>query len=180
MSRFITINPAIATGRTKELLDAVKQKFGMVPNIARLMANSPQVLEGYLGFSGALAGGRLDPQLRERIAIAVASENGCNYCLSAHTAFGQMVGLSPEELRAARSGQSAGEKESTALRFAVKAVRERGWVTDEDVTSLRQAGFDDGEIIEIIGTTVLNIFTNYFNHISETEIDFPLVKATAG
>jgi len=180
MARFKSIDPTTATGRTKELLDAVKQKFGMVPNITRLMANSPQVLEGYLGFSGALAGGRLNPQLRERIAIAVASKNGCNYCLSAHTAVGQMVGLSQEELTAARSGQSAGEKESTALRFAVKIVRERGWVGDEDMTSLRQAGFDDGEIVEIIGTTVLNIFTNYFNHVAETEIDFPLVRATAG
>jgi uncharacterized peroxidase-related enzyme len=180
MSRFKSVDPATATGRTKELLDAVKQKFGMVPNITRLMANSPQVLEGYLGFSGALAGGRLDPQLRERIAIAVASENGCNYCLSAHTAAGKMVGLSAEELTAARQVQSAGAKESTALRFATKIVRERGWVSDEDVASLREAGFDDAEIVEIIATTVLNIFTNYFNHIAETAIDFPLVKAATG
>ena len=180
MSRFKPVDPATATGRTKELLDAVKQKFGMVPNITRLMANSPAVLEGYLGFSGALAGGRLDPQLRERIAIAVASANGCNYCLSAHTAVGQMVGLSQDELTAAQQGQSSGEKEAAALHFATKIVRERGWVADEDVAALRQVGFDDGEIVEIIATTVLNIFTNYFNHVAETELDFPLVKATAG
>lgn len=180
MPRFKPVDPASATGGTKELLDAVKEKFGMVPNITRLMANSPQVLEGYLGFSSALAGGRLDPQLRERIAIAVASENGCDYCLSAHTAAGRMLGLSREELTAAQQGQSSGEKETVALRFATKIVRERGWVTNEDVASLRQAGFDDSEIVEIIATTVLNIFTNYFNHIAETEIDFPVVKAAAG
>jgi uncharacterized peroxidase-related enzyme len=180
MARFKPVDPAVATGRTKELLDAVKQKFGMVPNITRLMANSPQVLEGYLGFSRALAGGRLDPQSRERIAIAVASANGCDYCLSAHTAGGRMVGLSQDELTAAQQGQSSGEKETVALRFATKIVRERGWVADEDVNALRQAGFDDGEIVEIIATTVLNIFTNYFNHVAETEIDFPLVKAMAG
>ena len=180
MSRFKPVDPATTTGHTKELLDAVKQKFGMVPNITRLMANSPQVLEGYLGFTGALANGRLDPQLRERIAIAVASENSCNYCLSAHTAVGQMIGLSQEELKAAQQGQSSGEKEVVALQFATKIVRERGWVSNEDVAALRQVGFDDGEIVEIIATVVLNIFTNYFNHIAETEIDFPLVKATAG
>jgi uncharacterized peroxidase-related enzyme len=180
MARFKPVDPATATGHTKELLDAVKQKFGMVPNITRLMANSPQVLEGYLGFSGALAGGRLDPQLRERIAIAVASANGCDYCLSAHTAGGRMVGLSQDELTAAQQGQSSGEKETVALRFATKIVRERGWVADEDVTALRQVGFDDGEIVEIIAATVLNIFTNYFNHVAETEIDFPLVKTAAG
>ncbi len=180
MARFKPVDAAAATGRTKELLDTVKQKFGMVPNITRLMANSPAVLEGYMSFSGALAGGRLDSQLRESIAIAVASANGCDYCLSAHTAGGRMVGLSQEELTAAQSGQSSGEKESVALSFATKIVRERGWVSDEDVAALRQIGFDDGEIVEIIATTVLNIFTNYFNHVAETEIDFPLVKAAAG
>jgi uncharacterized peroxidase-related enzyme len=157
----------------------VKQKFGMVPNITQLMANSPQVLEGYLGFSGALAGGTLDPQLRERIAIAVATANHCDYCLAAHTAAGKMMGLSREELTAAQQAKSGAEKESIAMRFATKLVRERGWVADEDVNALRQAGFDDGQIIEIIGTTVLNIFTNYFNHVAETEIDFPLIKAAA-
>ena len=180
MPRFQPVDPATATGHTKELLDTVKQKFGMVPNITRLMANSPAVLEGYTSFSGALAGGRLDPQLRERLAIAVASANGCDYCLSAHTAGGRMVGLSEEELIAAQRGESSGEKESVALRFAIKIVRERSWASDEDVAALRQVGFDDGEIVEIIAMTVLNIFTNYFNHVAETEVDFPLVKTAAG
>jgi uncharacterized peroxidase-related enzyme len=179
MSRFEKIDATAATGRTKELLDSVKQKFGMAPNITRVMANSPAVLEGYLSFSGALAGGTLDPQLRERIAIAVASANECDYCLAAHTAAGKMMGLSREELTAAQQAESVGEKESIAMRFATKLVRERGWVDDEDVNSLRQAGFDDGQIVEIIAVTVLNIFTNYFNHVAETEIDFPLIKAVA-
>ncbi len=91
-----------------------------------------------------------------------------------------MAGLSQEELTAAQRGESSGEKESIALRFATKIVRERGWVTHEDVAALRQAGFDDGETVEIIATTVLNVFTNYFNHVAETEIDFPLVKTAAG
>jgi AhpD family alkylhydroperoxidase len=116
MARFKSVDPAAATGRTKELLDSVKHKFGMVPNITRLMANSPTVLEGYLSFSGSLAGGSLDPQLREQIAIAVASANNCDYCLSAHSAAGRMAGLSQEELKAAQHGESAGEKESAALR----------------------------------------------------------------
>lgn len=179
MARFKSINPATATGRTKELLDSVKQKFRMVPNITRLMANSPAVLEGYLSFSGGLAGGSLDPQLRERIAIAVATANGCDYCLSAHTAAAKIVGVSQDELVAAQQGLSSDHAEATALKFATKIVRARGWVADEDVSALRQARFGDGEIIEIIAMTVLNIFTNYFNHIAEAEIDFPLVKRLA-
>lgn len=176
MPKLTPIDPATATGRTKQLLNKVQQKFGRVPNITRLLANSPAALDGYLNFSAALAGGRLDPQLRERIAIAVASENGCDYCLSAHTAAGKMIGLSADELAAAQQGNSSGEKESAALRFATKLVRERGWVADEDVAALRQAGFDDGEIVEIIAAVVLNIFTNYFNHVAQTEVDFPRVK----
>ena len=179
MSRLQTINPDTAKGRTKELLDAVKEKMGRVPNITRLMANSPAALQGYLSFSGALADGALEPQLRERIAIAVANANACEYCLSAHTAVGKMVGLSTEELEEAQHGRSIDERAAAALRFATKLVRERGWVSDEDVEALRQAGFGDGDIAEIVALVALNIFTNYFNHVAETEIDFPKVKASA-
>src|ERR671910_371410 len=112
MARLKSIDPAAATDRTKELLDSVKQKFGMVPNITRLMANSPAVLEGYLSFSGALASGGLDPQLRERIAIAVATANGCDYCLSAHTAAAKMLGVSQDELAAAQQGLSSDQAEA--------------------------------------------------------------------
>ncbi|MCA1616388.1 MAG: peroxidase-related enzyme [Acidobacteria bacterium] len=176
MPRLQPVDPQAATGRTRELLDAVQQKFGRVPNITRLLANSPEALDGYLSFSAALAKGRLDPQLRERIAIAVAGANRCDYCLSAHTEAGKMVGLSPEELAAAQRGESSGEREAAALRFAMKVVRERGWVADEDVAALRQAGFDDGAITEIVAAVVLNVFTNYFNHVAETEVDFSPVK----
>lgn len=180
MPRLKVNDPATATGRAKELLDAVKQKMGLVPNITRLMVNSPAALEGYLSFSGALANGKLDPKLRERIAIAIANANGCDYCLSAHTLLGQMAGLSAKELEAARSGSSSDDKTSAALQFATKLVRDRGWVSDDDVAKLRSAGFDDGDIVEMVATVALNIFTNYFNHVAETEIDFPLVKSTAG
>lgn len=179
MSRLQQIDPASADGRAKELLDAVKQKMGMVPNITRAMASSPATLEAYLNFSGALAKGKLDPQLRERLSILVGSANSCGYCLSAHTALGRMAGLSAKELTSAQHGESSDAKAAVALRFAKKLVRERGAVTNQDVEELRQAGFDDGDITEIVGNVALNIFTNYFNHVAETEIDFPLVKAAA-
>jgi uncharacterized peroxidase-related enzyme len=180
MARLKPIDPREATGREKELLDAVAQKYGRAPNITRVMANSPAALEGYMNFSGALASGEIDQQLRERIAIAVASANDCGYCLSAHTLLGKMAGLSPGELTAAQRAHSSDEKAAAALRFAVKLVRERGWVGNEDIAELRQAGFDDGGIVEIVALVALNIFTNYFNKVAETEIDFPLVNASAG
>ncbi|MCI0485240.1 MAG: peroxidase-related enzyme [Blastocatellia bacterium] len=180
MPRFKTVDKENATGRARQLLDAVENKMGRIPNIVRLMANAPAALEGYLNFSAALRAGSLNPQLRERISIVIASANGCDYCLSAHTALGKMTGLPAEELAAAQNEQSSDERAAAALRFAGKLVRERGWASDDDVAELRQAGFTDGDIIEIIALVALNIFTNYFNHVAETEVDFPLVKATAG
>lgn len=179
MKRFEAIKTEEATGRARQLLETVERKLGPVPNIMRVMANSPATLEGYLNFSGALASGKLDQKLRERIAIAVASANSCDYCLSAHTAVGKLAGLSSEELASAQRGEAADERSAAALRFALKLVRARGWAGDDDIAALKQAGFGDGEIIEIVATVALNIFTNYFNHVAETEIDFPLVRASA-
>ena len=93
MPRIQALDPASATGRAKELLDGVRRKLGRTPNLMRTMANSPAVLEAYLGFSGALAGGTLPVKLREQIALAVAQVNGCDYCLAAHTAIGKSAGL---------------------------------------------------------------------------------------
>ena len=97
MSRLQAVDPSTATGKAKELLDAVKGKLGIVPNMTRVMAASPVVLESYLGFSGALSSGLLDAKTREQIALLTAQENQCNYCLSAYTATGKMVGLKHEE-----------------------------------------------------------------------------------
>jgi uncharacterized peroxidase-related enzyme len=176
MSRLTKINPHQATGKAKTLLDAVNGKLGLVPNMTRIMANSPAVLEGYLNFSGALAGGALSPKLREQIALVVAEANTCGYCLSAHTAIGKLVGLSPVEVESAREGVATDAKAGAALRFAKALVTERGFVNDGEIESLRRLGFSDGEIAEIIANVALNVFTNYFNHVAETDIDFPVVN----
>jgi uncharacterized peroxidase-related enzyme len=147
-----------------------------VPNMTRIMVNSPAVLEGYLNFSGALAGGALSPKLREQIALIVAEANTCGYCLSAHTAIGKLVGLSPVEVESACEGVTTDAKAGAALRFAKALVTERGFVNDGEIESLRRLGFSDGEIAEIIANVALNVFTNYFNHVAETDIDFPVVN----
>lgn len=175
MTRLEAINPNEASGKTKELLDGVQSKLGMTPNIMRIMANSPGVLEGYLGFSGALQNGVLDPKLREMIALCVSEINGCDYCLSAHSAIGKMVGLSGEEILDSRRGFSTDSRAEAALRFARRIVEKRGWVDDNDIEQVRGAGFGDPEIAEVVANVALNIFTNYFNHTALTEVDFPPV-----
>lgn len=159
-------------------LEAIRKKVGVVPNLYRLIANNPAVLEGHLSLAAALDGGRLPADTRERIAIAIAEFNGCDYCLSAHGFLGKnRAGLSDEEIAANRAGFSTSPKADAAVRFAVKVARERGHVGDADVDALRAAGYDDAEIIEITVHVALNTWTNYMNVVGQTAIDFPILKA---
>jgi uncharacterized peroxidase-related enzyme len=173
MSRIHQLNPETATGRAKDLLGAVTGKLGLVPNMTRAMANSPAVLDGYLQLSGALARGTLPAKVREQIALAVAQANGCDYCLSAHTAVGKMVGLTADQIRDSRLGTAVDPKADALIRFARKVVETRGRVGDADLDEVRGAGFDDGVIAEVVAHVALNVFTNYFNEVAETDIDFP-------
>ena len=161
---------------SQALLEAVKTQLGIVPNLFRLVANSPAALEGYLALSGALDKGELPAQMRERIALAVAEVNGCSYCLSAHTYIGKnLARLDDAEIAANRSGASNDPKSDAAVRFAVKVTRERGHVGEEDVRAVKAAGYDDGQVIEIVLHVALNTWTNYVNEVAKTEIDFPVV-----
>ena len=176
MPRIQPIQTQDASGKAKDLLNAVQAKIGMTPNLMKTLANSPAALEGYLSFSGALATGVLNAKLREQIAITVAQVNSCQYCLSAHTTIGKMTGLKPEELAQSRHAHSADPKTDAALQFAQKLVLQRGLATDGDLDAIRANGFTEAEITEIIAHVALNIFTNYFNHVAQTEVDFPVVQ----
>ena len=171
-----TIDASPAASRP--LLEAVKKQLGVVPNMFRLIANSPAALEGYLGLSGALNKGSLPAPTRERIALAVAEINGCSYCLSAHTYLGKNVAkLDDAEITANRSGASNDPKADAAVRFAAKVARERGHVGEDDVRAVKLAGYDDAQIIEMVLHVALNTWTNYINEVAKTDIDFPVVTA---
>lgn len=175
MSRLRAIQIDSATGKAKELLEAVQAKLSITPNMTRVMANSPAVLEAYLSFSGALAGGSLNAKIREQLALAVGEQNSCQYCVSAHTAIGRMTGLSEAEIEGAREAKSSAAKTAAALAFARQIVAKQGRATQADVDAVRNAGFTDGEIAEIIAHVALNIFTNYFNNTADVEVDFPKI-----
>ncbi|WP_295851984.1 carboxymuconolactone decarboxylase family protein [Tardiphaga sp.] len=171
---FATIDAAPEAARP--LLEAVKQQMGSVPNLFRVVANSPAALEGYLGLNGALAKGRLDARTRERIAVAVAEINGCGYCLSAHTYIGKNIAkLDDAELTANRSGASNDPKADAAVRFAAQVVVARGHVSDAELAAVKVAGYDDAQIVEIVLHVALNTLTNYVNEVAGTAIDFPVV-----
>jgi uncharacterized peroxidase-related enzyme len=167
-----------APAAAQPLLEAVKKQLGVVPNLFRLVANSPAALEGYLGLSGALGKGALPAPTRERIALAVAEINGCNYCLSAHTYLGKnLAKLDDAEITANRNGASNDPKAAAAVRFAAKVARERGHVGADDLRAVKSAGYDDAQVIEIVLHVALNTWTNYINEVAQTDIDFPVVIA---
>jgi uncharacterized peroxidase-related enzyme len=143
----------------------------------RTMASSPAVLEGYLGFGEALGHGSLPARLREQIALAVAESNGCDYCLSAHTALGRLAGLKDEELARSREAAASEPRADAALKFAAAVLAGKGTVGDEEFARMRRAGFTEGEIAEVVAHVAINVFTNYFNKAVETAIDFPRVEA---
>ena len=161
----------------RPVLDAIEQQLGVVPNLYRLMANSPQVLSGFTAFAGALAK-TLDLKTHERIALAVAQVNGCDYCLSAHTYLAlNLAKLSREEVEKNRRGGSGDAKADAAVKFSTLLARQRGHVTEADLAGLRGAGFGEKEIVEIIAVVAQNCFTNFLNVAAKTDIDFPLVLA---
>jgi uncharacterized peroxidase-related enzyme len=163
---------------SQPLLAAVEKQLGVVPNMFRLIANSPAALEGYLGLSGALNKGALPAATRERIALAVAEINGCDYCLSAHSYLARhLAKLDEAEIIANRNGGSSDPKADAAVRFAAKVVHARGHVSDDDVRAVKAAGYDDAQVIEIVLHVALNTWTNYINVVAGTEIDFPFVTA---
>ena len=179
MTRIAPVNRANAEPGTEKLLQGIEKKMGGVPNILATMANSTATAGAYLGMSQALAGGELGPRIREQIALSVGELNGCEYCVSAHTMLGKNAGLNDYELDLARRGRADDARTDAALRFARQIVDVRGHVSDEALADVRSAGFSEGEITEIIANVALNLFTNYFNHVADTAIDFPKVDSLA-
>lgn len=161
------------------LFAAVRQKMGGVPNIMRTMAQSPAALEAYLGFSGAIGNGRFTAAQGELVALAAAGENSCDYCASAHSALGKMAGLGQPDIAQVVAGGDLGGSEGAIVTLTRKIVSQRGVLADADIEAFYAAGFDQGHLVELIALTALNIFTNYFNHIAATEIDFPVVSTRA-
>jgi uncharacterized peroxidase-related enzyme len=169
---------ADAPTASQPLLEAVVKQLGSAPNLFRLVATSPQALEGYLALSGALGKGALPAQTRERIALAIAEINGCDYCLSAHSYLGKnLARLDDAEIAANRTGASNDPKADAAVRFAASVARLRGHIADADFSAVKLAGYSDAEIIEIVQHVALNTWTNTFNNVFQTDIDFPVVTA---
>lgn len=160
---------------SQTVLNQIHKAFGATPNMFKAVANSPVALQSMWGSFGALGQGTLGAKLGEQIAVAVANRNRCEYCLSAHTLLGKKAGASAEEMESAKVGISTDARTAAALTFALEVVEKRGQVSETSVKHLREAGFDDGQVVEIIAHVALNLFTNYINVALDVPVDFPRV-----
>lgn len=179
MSRINVITQKTANSEQKSLLDAIQSKLGIVPNFLGILAQSPDALKAFLGLHGIAEAGSLDPQTRERIALVIAQGNSCEYCVSAHTAFGRKAGLTSSEIEANRAGTSEDAKAAAAVTFAKALNDNLGDVTQAEFNAVREAGYGEAEIVEIITHVGMNILTNLIGKASQVDIDFPKVSLQA-
>lgn len=183
MARIAPVTSSNPDTKVAAILSQVKAGFGAVPNLFSTLANAPVALDGFLSLTKALSRGRLSARQREILALAIAQENECQYCLSAHTASSRAAGLSATDVLKVREGNSDAPFERALTTFAKNLIRQRGLVSDKDMDIARKFGIDDGLMLEIVANVALNTLTNYANRLADTEIDFPIVpvdiKATS-
>lgn len=173
MQRLNSVDPQAAQGRTKELLDTVQQAFGMIPNTARVMANSPAVLDSFLAFSTAMRAVKIGEKLHNQVKLNTSQTNSCDYCTSILCAVAPSAGLSADDILAGRTGKSEDRRTDAALKFAEAVLESRGKVSNQQLSDVRKAGFGDTEIVEIVASVVLGCFTNFLNNAADTELDIP-------
>jgi len=174
MPRISPIDPSTPN----DLLEKTRAQLGRVPNLYATLARSPESLQGYLDFRAALVRGKLPARVRELIALLVASDNGCRYCVAAHTFRGGKMGIADPDLASARRAESSDPKTAAALRFARAVLADRGGVDDARLADVREAGWSDAEVLELVAHVALNVFSNYVNHVAEPDLDFPDAHAT--
>jgi uncharacterized peroxidase-related enzyme len=179
MSRIEPLTEETASTDGAQILTAIKSKIGMIPNLYATMAHSPAALSAALAFGDAMGKSSLSAGLKEQLALTIAGANTCDYCASAHSMIGKGAGVSESELAGNLQGESSDPKTQALLTLAALIVENRGRLSDSDVQSARNAGITEAEIVEVVATVAINTFTNYFNHIADTEIDFPVVRTGA-
>ena len=179
MARLTQIPDSSADTETSAIFEAIRGKIGKVPNLYRVAANRPAVLRALLSANDSLSGGGFNARIREAIALAVAGQNGCDYCASAHSAIAAGLKIGADAIAEHLVGRAADERLQAILTLAVAIVDTRGRVADSDLDSARAARLSDADIVETVGNVVVNIFTNYLNHVADTDIDFPARRASA-
>ena len=175
MPRLHVVEPAQASGKVKEIFDGLQSRMGKVVNIFKGMGNSAAALNAYLSMSKALSEGELSPHDREAVYLAASQHNGCNYCVAAHTLLAKKGGMSDDEVLAIRKFEPKDGKHRALVAFVRRVIDTKGFVQDSDIAAVKQAGYTDGQIAETVGYIALATYSNFFNHVYDTPLDFPQV-----
>jgi uncharacterized peroxidase-related enzyme len=174
------VSLASANPEQKKLLEGLKAKLGKVPNIYATVAHSPVALEAVLSHGAGLKKGVLSGKEIEAIALAVGQANECDYCVAAHTVIGQMSGITIDEALELRKGKSRDPKLDALIKLAVEITATKGHPGQKTLDAFLRAGYSEAALVEVIAWVAHNVFTNYFNHIAGTEIDFPPAPKITG
>ncbi|MEV5546652.1 carboxymuconolactone decarboxylase family protein [Streptomyces sp. NPDC052309] len=163
MPRLTPLTPDTAVGASRGLLADLISRHGQISDMVSTMAHSPAVLGGYLQLSRAMGRAKLDRRISERISIAVQVLQGCGLCLDAHVGAARAMGVDEEEIEQARAGTSADPAIAAIITLALQVYREPTSITDEQVIALREHGYSDRAIADVVGVVALNILTGAFN-----------------
>lgn len=176
MRKLSALKKELASPESVQLFNSIEKAFGMLPNIYAVIGNSANALGSYLTFSDAQKKGSFDAKEREAIFLAVSQENGCNYCLSAHTSVAMMNGFSEADTLQLRSGTIQDKKLNLLTRLAKSITFNRGRADDHLVQEFFNAGYDEKALVDLVAIVIEKSFTNYIGRLSRPEIDFPVAK----
>ena len=176
MSRLSVPNLEYAAGASGQIYAQIKKAIGNVPNtFAAIAAHGPAALKSVLAADAVLAAGSLTKRDQEVIKLVISAAGGCDYCVAAHNYLAKLAGVKPEELKRIRDGQPTGDAKRDTLVGFRKLAQSSGTVSDEDFAAIKAAGYSDAQLVEISLAFATTVFTNVFNRVNDTEIDFPAV-----
>jgi len=175
MPRTAALKPEDVPADCKLTLDAFTRAIGFTPNMMSTFAQSPIAFNAWAGLLASLSKA-LDVKTRDSIGLAVSEVNGCNYCLNVHSFTAEhMAKLPANEIILARKGHAIEPERDAAVQFARKVIETRGNVSDADLKAVRDAGYTDANLMEIVALVAMYSLTNFFNNVFDPEKDFPVV-----
>jgi uncharacterized peroxidase-related enzyme len=175
MARATALTPERIPAESQQTLDAFTKNIGFTPNMMATFAHSPIAFNSWATLLGSLSKA-LDVKTRDSIGLAVSEVNGCNYCLSVHSFTAEhMAKLPADEIILARKGDAVDAKRAAAVQFARKVIETRGHVGDADLQAVRDAGWTEANLMEIVALVAMYSLTNFFNNVFDPEKDFPVV-----
>ncbi|OJH39744.1 carboxymuconolactone decarboxylase family protein [Cystobacter ferrugineus] len=178
MSRISIPTADTAPAATRPVLQTLQRKLGRVPNLYATIGHSPGALQSMLAWEEALSRSRtISRREREQLNLHVSELNGCGYCISAHSAIGKSLGLSEQDIEAARVGAGANARENAILALARRVVRTGGHGAGGELVRAREAGLSEAEVVDVIAAVSLRSFTNAVAVIAQTELDWPKAPA---